>query len=153
MTLEPRRCPRCGSAIEYYRNPVPAVDLLIETEAADGHAGLVLIQRRHPPLGWALPGGFIHIGESAEQAALREAREETGLEVILVRLHGVNSKPGRDPRGSTLSVVYVARAQGPPRAGDDAAAVRIVPLTELHEQRLAFDHDQIVADYLAERSK
>ena len=152
MTLEPRRCPRCGAAVEFYRNPVPAVDLLIEIDAPDGRPALVLIERRHPPLGWALPGGFIGIGESAEQAAAREAHEETGLRVSLLRLFGVYSEPGRDPRGSTLSVVYVARAEGRAQAGDDATAVRVVPLAELPE-KLAFDHRRIIADYMRERSK
>ena len=152
MSFEVRRCPRCQAPVEFYRNPVPAVDLLIEMTAPDGRPALVLIERKNPPPGWALPGGFIHVDESAEQAARREAGEETGLEVELVRLHGVYSQPGRDPRGATISLVFLARAQGQPQAGDDAAALRVVPLEEL-PSGLAFDHDRIVADYMRVRSK
>ena len=121
--------------------PRPTVDVVIEVDA-----GLVLIRRRHPPGGWAIPGGFVDTGESAEDAARREMRAETSLDVELIALLGVYSDPRRDPRGHTISTVYVGRAQGHPRADDDAAEVGIFTETNL-PQPLAFDHGQILADY------
>jgi ADP-ribose pyrophosphatase YjhB (NUDIX family) len=152
MTLAPRRCRRCGAPVEFHRGPAATVDLIIELATEDGAPALVLIERRYPPEGWALPGGFIDAGESAEQAAVREAGEETGLAVELTGLFGVYSEPGRDPRGPTLAVVYRARAAGRPRAGDDAKNVRVVARSALPEH-LAFDHRRILDDYLRERSK
>ncbi len=96
-----------------YKNPVPTVDIIIETEGEK----IVLIQRKNPPFGWALPGGFVDYGESLEEAAIREAREETALEVNLVRQMHTYSDPNRDPRRHTLSTVFIARAHGTPRAG------------------------------------
>jgi 8-oxo-dGTP diphosphatase len=110
----------------------------------------VLIERRNPPPGWAIPGGFVDAGESIEQAALREAQEETALVVTLTALLGVYSDPKRDARGHTASAVYVASAQGIPRAQDDAAAVGVFSPERL-PVNLAFDHDRILADYLAYR--
>ena len=121
--------------------PRATVDVVIEVDA-----GIVLIRRRHPPEGWAIPGGFIDAGESAEEAARREMREETSLDVELVALLGVYSDPRRDPRGHTISAVYVGRAQGQPRADDDAADVGVFSETNL-PQPLAFDHARILADY------
>lgn len=129
-----------------YRNPYPTVDIIIELE--DGN--IVFIERVNPPHGFALPGGFIDYGESAEDAARREAKEETSLDVELVRLLGVYSDPARDPRHHTLSVVYVAKASGQPKAGDDAKTI-IVAKPENPPLPLAFDHAKIVADYLATR--
>ena len=107
--------------MEKYRNPFPTVDVIIELEPWRARPGpVVLIYRKNHPQGWALPGGFIDWGESAEQAAVREAREETGLEVSLTSLLGVYSKPDRDPRFHTLTTVFTARAGGVPVAGDDA---------------------------------
>ncbi len=124
------------------RNPFPTVDVVIER---DGDR-VVLVRRRNPPFGWALPGGFIDYGEAVEDAARREALEETGLQVRLEMLLGVYSHPDRDPRHHTMSVVYVARAGiDEPVAGDDAAEVREFGLDELPE--LAFDHGLILADY------
>lgn len=127
------------------RTPPLTVDIVIELVDRPGRP-IVLIERRHPPPGWALPGGFVDLGETVEAAACREAREETGLEVRLTRLLGVYSDPARDPRGHTVSVVFVAEASGEPRAGDDAGAVQAAD--PAHPPPLAFDHARIVADYL-----
>ena len=110
-----------------------------------GHQ-VVLVRRRFEPLGWALPGGFVDEGETLEQAAVREAREETGLDVELERQLHAYSDPGRDPRGHTVTVVFVAKARGTPRGGDDAAEARAFSLGDLPEP-LVFDHGAILADY------
>src|SRR5882762_10401832 len=99
------------------RNPLPTVDVLIEI----GDGQIVLIRRRNPPPGWAIPGGFIDVGETAEQAGVREAREETGLDVELTELFGVYSDPTRDPRHHTIAIVFLGCASGEPVGGDDAA--------------------------------
>jgi 8-oxo-dGTP diphosphatase len=125
--------------------PPVAADVIIELADRPGRP-IVLIERRHPPPGHALPGGFVDIGETVESAARREAREETGLDVHLLGLLGVYSEPGRDPRGHTISVVFVGEARGEPAAGDDAAAI-IVADPEAPPP-LAFDHEQILRDYL-----
>jgi len=124
------------------------VDLIIETEGDR----IVLIRRRNPPHGWALPGGFLEYGESLEAAAVREAKEETGLDVELVQQLHTYSDPSRDPRGHTVSTVFIARARGMPRAGDDAGEAQVFTLTELPSP-LAFDHEKILADYLAWRER
>jgi ADP-ribose pyrophosphatase YjhB (NUDIX family) len=135
-------CPHCGKVVEKYRNPFPTVDIIIEL---DKH-GIVLIKRKNPPFGWALPGGFVDYGESLESAALREAREETGLDVELLYQLGAYSDPERDPRHHTISVVFVARATGEPKAADDAEDVGVFDPNSLPEQ-LAFDHAKILQDY------
>lgn len=122
------------------RNPVPTVDIIIETGG-----GVVLIKRKNPPHGWALPGGFVDYGESLEQAAVREALEETGLAVQLCRQLHTYSDPSRDSRLHTISTVFIATAQGAPTAGDDAAEAAI--FTEENLPELVFDHRQILADY------
>ena len=104
--------------------PLLAADIIIELVDRPGRP-IVLIERRNPPPGWAIPGGFVDVGESVEQAAVREAQEETALDVTLAELLGVYSDPQRDARGHTASVVYIAVAQGTPHARDDAAAVGI----------------------------
>jgi 8-oxo-dGTP diphosphatase len=129
--------------------PLLAADVIIELVDRPGRP-IVLIERRNPPPGWAIPGGFVDVGESIEQAAVREAREETALEVTLMALLGVYSDPKRDARGHTASVVYVASAQGTPRAQDDAAAVGVFNPADL-PANLAFDHRRILTDYLAWR--
>jgi 8-oxo-dGTP diphosphatase len=122
------------------------VDVIIELP----RDRLVLIRRRNPPPGWALPGGFVDAGETVEQAARREALEETSLSVELIRQFHVYSDPARDPRGHTVSLVFIGRAEGTPSGADDAAEARAFPRDELPEP-LAFDHGQILADYLARR--
>ncbi len=126
-----------------YRNPTPTVDVIIELEGADG---IVLIERLNEPHGWALPGGFVDYGESMETAAVREAMEETRLEVTLTTLLGVYSSPDRDPRQHTVSAVYIARATGTPEGADDAARAEVFALDALPEP-LCFDHGEIVSDY------
>ena len=143
-------CPHCGGFVEAYRNPLPTVDVIIEMDPAKrpqgGPTGIVLIRRKNPPFGWALPGGFVGYGESLEAAAVREAAEETSLRVRLSCQLGAYSDPGRDPRFHTITVVFVARACGEPRAADDAAEVGVFDSETLPEP-LAFDHGRILQDY------
>jgi len=130
------------------RTPEICVDDVIELENQPGRP-IVLIRRGTPPAGHSLPGGFVDVGETVEQAAVREAREETGLDVRLGELLGVYSDPARDPRGHTVSLVYIATATGAPAAGDDAADVLVTDPEAA--PALVFDHDRILADYLARR--
>ena len=124
------------------QTPLATVDIIIELDG-----GIVLIRRRNPPHGWALPGGFVDRGESVANAGRREAKEETGLEVEIGELLGVYSDPKRDPRGFfTISTVFIGRASGKPKGGDDAADARVFPLAALPPD-IAFDHPTILADY------
>jgi 8-oxo-dGTP diphosphatase len=123
------------------RGPALTVDVVI---ALPGDR-VVLVERRYPPPGWAIPGGFVDAGETVEAAAVREAREETGLEVTLLDLLGVYSDPRRDPRRPTASAIFLGRAAGEPRGGDDAAAARAFAWDALPAP-LAFDHAEILAD-------
>ena len=125
-----------------YRNPLPTVDVLIETEPDT----VVLIRRANEPHGWAIPGGFVDYGESLEDAAVREAKEETGLDVELVRQMHTYSAPDRDPRHHTISTVFVARAEGTPRGDDDAAEAQVFHKDALPEP-IVFDHAQILKDW------
>lgn len=125
--------------------PLLTVDIIIRLTDRD-EAPLVLIERKNPPHGLALPGGFVDVGETLEQAAVREAAEETGLQVELHSLLGCYSDPGRDPRGHTVSAVYIASARGEPQAADDARAIRLVD-PEQSSLKLVFDHALILADY------
>lgn len=127
------------------RTPLLAADTIIELPQRPGRP-IVLIERRYPPLGWALPGGFVEVGERLERAAIREAYEETGLRVELVELLGCYSNPSRDPRGHTVSLVYVGRAAGSPSAADDARRAEVFALDQL-PGALAFDHALILQDY------
>jgi 8-oxo-dGTP diphosphatase len=123
------------------RNPLPTADVIIEVGDR-----IVLVRRKHPPAGWAIPGGFVEAGETVETAAVREALEETGLPVTLTALLGVYSDPARDPRHHTISTVYVGRAEGSPCGGDDAAEARLFAEGDLPSP-IAFDHAAILADY------
>jgi len=109
--------------------------------------GIVLIERKNTPHGMALPGGFVDIGESCEHALVREMKEETSLDVEIVRLHGVYSDPKRDPRFHTVSAVYVCRAYGEPKAADDAKKCFVYPLDEIPMEKLVFDHAKIINDF------
>ena len=128
-----------------FRNPVPTVDIIIEL-VDEPHRPIILIERKNPPHGWALPGGFVDYGESVEVAAKREALEEVRLEVDLIELLQVYSDPKRDPRQHTLSVVFIANAKGKPKAADDAKSVGVFHPWEVPEN-LCFDHDRILQDY------
>jgi 8-oxo-dGTP diphosphatase len=147
MLIE-EKCPQCGYVTQKHRNPVPTVDIIIEYQGQ----GLILIERANPPLGWALPGGFVDYGESLETAAVREAREETGLVVTLQGQFHTYSDPQRDPRQHTITTVYVAQGNGTPQAADDARNLTIFAPEQLPEE-LAFDHKRILTDYLKVRSQ
>ena len=139
-------CPHCGEVVERYRNPFPTVDIIIEVKG-----GIVLIQRNNPPYGWAIPGGFVDYGETLEEAAVREAKEETNLDVELVSQLGAYSGPDRDPRQHTISFVFVARAKGTPEPSDDASDAGVFDLASLPET-MAFDHKEILRDYFEQDS-
>ena len=126
-------------------NPVPTVDIIIEY-----NEGIILIERKNPPYGWALPGGFVDYGETLESAARREANEETGLDVELIRQFHAYSDPQRDPRHHTITIVFVAHAKGRPKAGDDAKELGIFTENTLPD-KMAFDHRAILADYFSGR--
>lgn len=125
--------------------PALAVDTIIELADRPGRP-IVLIRRKNPPHGWAIPGGFVDIGETIEHAARREALEETGLTVRLRELLGVYSDPARDARGHTATAVYIADAEGEPIAADDAERVGVFSLDALPAP-LAFDHASVLEDY------
>jgi ADP-ribose pyrophosphatase YjhB (NUDIX family) len=129
-----------------YRNPAPTVDLIIQIKTPRGDDGIILIKRKYPPPGWALPGGFVDYGESLEQAAVREAEEETSLKVRLLGQLHTYSDPGRDPRRHTITTVFIARARGVPVARDDAGDIGIFTRREINFP-LAFDHRRILDDY------
>lgn len=125
-----------------HKYPRPAVDVIIEM----GDGEIVLVRRKNPPHGWAIPGGFVEYGESLETAAVREAREETSLDVTLIRQFQTYSDPARDPRGHTISTVYLATARGVPRGADDAAEACTFRRETLPDD-IAFDHRTILEDY------
>jgi 8-oxo-dGTP diphosphatase len=125
-----------------YRNPLVTVDLIIECTG-----GIVLIERRNEPVGWALPGGFVDYGETLEHAAMREALEETGLQVDLVEQMHSYSDPSRDPRHHSVTTVFIASAQGEPVGADDAAQA-IVVSPDTPPAPLVFDHAAILKDYV-----
>lgn len=125
-----------------YKNPLPAVDIIIELKGR----GIVLIERKKAPYGWAIPGGFVELGETLEEAAVREALEETSLNARLKCQMHAYSDPRRDPRHHTISVVFIAGAEGEPEARDDAKNIGIFTEEKLPKP-LAFDHARILADY------
>ena len=128
-----------------HRNPAPTVDIIIELIDRPGRP-IVLIERKNEPLGWAIPGGFVDYGESIETAAVREAEEEVSLKVKLIEQFYVYSAPDRDPRQHTLSIVFIATANGNPVAADDAKNLGIFNQYDL-PQNLCFDHDRVLEDY------
>ena len=142
MTKRTIKCPKCQNEIAVYHNPIPTVDIIIEIASK----GIVLIKRRNPPYGWAIPGGFVDYGESLEAAALREAREETSLEVELIRQFHTYSDPCRDQRHHSISTAYIAKAKGIPQAKDDAIEIGIFTESNLPDE-MAFDHRSILDDY------
>lgn len=128
-----------------YRNPFITVDVIIEI-----HDSIVLIQRANPPYGWALPGGFVDYGESLESSAIREAKEETSLEVTLEEQFHTYSNPDRDPRHHTVTTVFIGKAIGTPKAADDATRVGVFTEKDLPET-IVFDHRKIIGDYFRYR--
>jgi O-acetyl-ADP-ribose deacetylase (regulator of RNase III)/ADP-ribose pyrophosphatase YjhB (NUDIX family) len=123
--------------------PFTTVDAIIEI-----NGGIVIIKRSNPPFGWALPGGFVDYAESLEEAVIREAKEETGLELTAIKQFHTYSDPNRDPRFHTIGTVFIAEAKGKPKAGDDAAGLKVVNLSEIENLEFAFDHKKIIQDYM-----
>jgi ADP-ribose pyrophosphatase YjhB (NUDIX family) len=136
------KCPECQNEIKIYQNPIPTVDIIIEIASKE----IVLIERKNPPYGWAIPGGFVDYGESLEEAALREAKEETNLNVTLVKQFHTYSNPKRDPRHHSISTVYIAKAKGIPKAKDDALEIGVFNESNLPD-KIAFDHRSILDNY------
>jgi len=136
--------------VEKYKNPFPTVDIIIELNGEEKDPPIILIKRKNPPFGWDIPGGFVDYGETLEQAAIREAKEETGLDIKLKYQLGAYSDPSRDPRFHTISVVFVATSKGKPKAGDDAKEIGIFYKDSIPEE-LAFDHTKILKDYFNKR--
>ena len=135
------KCPNCNHSIEIYKNPIPTVDIIIEYKK-----GIVLINRRNFPFGWAIPGGFVDYGESLEQAAIREAKEETNLDITLTTQLHTYSSPDRDPRQHTISTVFTAIGKGELKGKDDALEAEIFYKNNLPDN-IAFDHRKILYDY------
>ncbi|MDD5492239.1 MAG: NUDIX hydrolase [bacterium] len=129
------------------QSPFATVDTIIDIDGS-----IVLIKRANPPYGWAIPGGFVDYGESLEEAAQREALEETSLKVINLKQFHTYSDPKRDPRFHTISTVFTAAASGTPKADSDAAEVKLFLENTLPEH-MAFDHRQILDDYFKSKKK
>lgn len=130
------------------KTPYLAVDGVVRLWEGERFKGIVLIERRYEPLGYALPGGFVEVGETVEEAVLREVKEETGLDAQIVKLLGVYSEPNRDPRFHVVSVVFVLDAYGEPKCGDDAKKAVVFPIEDLPFDKIVFDHAKILKDYL-----
>ena len=141
MAFDYLSCPKCGEKVKSYRNPLPTVDIIIEF-----NGGIILIDRKNEPYGWAIPGGFVDYGESLEDAACREAEEETSLVISNLRLVGCYSDPNRDKRSHNISTVFAACGEGVPQAADDALSLAIFPPDKLPD-KLCFDHGKILDDY------
>lgn len=148
--LEYLKCPQCGHETKRFKSPTPTVDIIIECKTPEGERAVVLIYRKNPPLGWAIPGGYVDYGETVEAAAIREAKEETSLDVTLIRQFHTYSDPRRDPRQHNISTVFIAVAQGKPQAVDDAIGIDIFAYNNLPSD-LVFDHRQILEDYFQKR--
>ena len=130
------------------KTPFVAVDgIVMLFDSHDNFKGIVLIERKNPPLGIALPGGFVDIGESCENALVREMKEEISLDVQIIKLFGVYSDPKRDPRFHTVSAVYICKAYGEPQAADDAKKCFVYPLDKIPMEKLVFDHAKIIKDF------
>lgn len=127
------------------RNPFLTVDAIIEI-----NGGIVLINRKNFPAGWAIPGGFVDYGETIEDAVIREAKEETGLDIKIIRQFHTYSDPKRDPRHHTVTTIFIASAAGTPVAADDAKKAGVFTRETLPAD-LAFDHRQILDDYFSGR--
>ena len=133
--------------------PLLAVDGIINVQDENGKfIGIVLIERKYPPIGLALPGGFVEVGETVERAVIREMKEETGLDVIIMRQFHVYSNPERDPRRHVVSVVFECVARGEPKGSDDAKVARVYSYDEIPFKELVFDHSQILKDYLTDKN-
>ncbi|KIH76889.1 8-oxo-dGTP diphosphatase [Geoalkalibacter ferrihydriticus] len=141
MAGENLQCPKCGAIVKTFRNPFPTVDIIICVDNK-----IVLIERKNQPLGWALPGGFVDYGESLEDAARREAKEETGLDLNNMRQFRAYSDPNRDPRQHNISMVFIAEGKGTLQGGDDAARAGLFDLDALPAP-LCFDHAEILGDF------
>lgn len=132
--------------------PLLAVDGIINVQDEDGKfIGIVLIERKYPPIGLALPGGFVEVGETVERAVIREMKEETGLDVIALRQFHVYSDPERDPRRHVVSVVFECVARGEPKGSDDAKVARVYSYDKIPFEELVFDHSQILKNYLTDK--
>jgi len=142
------QCPKCQTEVEICKNPLTAVDIIIEIDSK----GIILIKRKNPPFGWAIPGGFVEYGESLEEAAVREAKEETNLEVGLIKQFHTYSDQNRDHRFHCISTVYIAKAKGTPEAKDDAAEIGIFNQSNLPDE-IVFDHRVILRDYFKSKSR
>ena len=143
--IEKIPCPGCGYQIERHKNPFPTVDVIVEI----GNK-VLLVKRRNPPHGWALPGGFIEYGESAEEAANREIFEEAGIHLTGLKQFRCYSAPKRDPRFHTITLVFSATSFDKPSAGDDAAEAALFDLDELPSP-IVFDHIKILEDFFSSK--
>lgn len=135
------------------KTPLLAVDGIVNVQNERGEfVGIVLIERRYEPVGLALPGGFVEVGETVEEAVIREMKEEIGLDVVVLGQFHVYSDPKRDPRRHTVSVVFDCVARGEPKGADDAKVAKVYGYNEIPFERLVFDHSRILRDYLRQKS-